>query len=154
MKICNCAGIPIPLLFTFKFQGSEYWCPVCGANFDIFGSGQTIQGTAELGARHELLERHCKAYLSSIDGDPPVITKDSILLMEANAQKSDGPKPQIKCDGCGAETDAKIGPKGEILKPSYWYQCTDKDGTQIACSRNCITLIAKKTGKSAIVAPW
>lgn len=51
------------------------------------------------------------------------------------------------CGGCG------ISAYGEI-KPYDWYIRSDEDGEQIACSRPCIEIIAKKTGKTSVVAPF
>lgn len=29
----------VPLIWTFAFNGYEFWCPACGALFDMFGCG-------------------------------------------------------------------------------------------------------------------
>lgn len=56
------------------------------------------------------------------------------------------------CDGCG-----KREPGYPLMmgwgKPRDWYERTDSDGRQTACSRSCIEKIAKKSGKTAVVAP-
>jgi hypothetical protein len=57
------------------------------------------------------------------------------------------------CDGCGA--CQKVGHfPGGWFKPSLWYERSDANGSQIACSRECIAMIAAKTGKTDIVAPF
>lgn len=59
---------------------------------------------------------------------------------------------EIICDGCG-----KRAPMAEInnqfFKPMSWFQRSDKDGIQVACSRECISKIAKKSGKTDMVLP-
>lgn len=58
-----------------------------------------------------------------------------------------GLQPTIKCDGCGVDSR-------QTEKPWNWYKRTDKDGTQTACSRNCIDIIAANTGKTRVILPW
>jgi hypothetical protein len=58
------------------------------------------------------------------------------------------------CDGCGKEVNAIFIHPGGYFKPNSWYQRQDKDGSQEACSRKCIEEIAKKTGKTNVVAPF
>lgn len=59
------------------------------------------------------------------------------------------------CDGCKKTAWAHRSPDGHIwVKPPNWYQRSDKDGIQDACSRECIELIAAKTGKTKTVLPW
>lgn len=53
------------------------------------------------------------------------------------------------CDGCGKRAPMWANRVGNWFKPSNWYQRTDEDGTQVACSRECIEKIADKTGKTA-----
>ena len=59
----------------------------------------------------------------------------------------------IKCDGCGKEARMEAGPHGNWFKPVKWYQRSDEDGIQDACSRDCIDKIAQKSGKTAVVLP-
>ncbi|HAS52676.1 MAG TPA: hypothetical protein DCS42_00430 [Nitrospiraceae bacterium] len=56
------------------------------------------------------------------------------------------------CDGCGKQQIGMMGHR-EFEKPPEWFQRSDKDGIQIACSRNCIKTIADKTGKTSVVLP-
>jgi hypothetical protein len=56
------------------------------------------------------------------------------------------------CDGCGKETIVGKYPGG-WFKPNSWYERSDKDGAQIACSRECIESIAAKSGKTSVVLP-
>ena len=54
------------------------------------------------------------------------------------------------CDGC-----QKRQPGSEDGgKPWSWYQRRDADGWQTACSRECIEIVSKATGKTGVVAPF
>ena len=55
------------------------------------------------------------------------------------------------CDGCGKEAPAER--THNWFKPSSWFQRSDDDGIQDACSRECIQKIAAKTGKTDVVLP-
>ena len=57
------------------------------------------------------------------------------------------------CDGCGKRMPASHNARGEWIKPFHWYQRSDEDGIQDACSRECIDKISKKTGKTSVVLP-
>lgn len=56
------------------------------------------------------------------------------------------------CDGCGRRAPAERGP-GNWFKPRLWFQRSDDDGIQVACSRECIDKIAKASGKTRVVIP-
>ena len=60
------------------------------------------------------------------------------------------------CDGCGKEERGMRFSEadGGWFKPAKWYARSDKDGEQVACSRECIVTVAKKTGKTDLVAPF
>lgn len=57
------------------------------------------------------------------------------------------------CDGCGKRQVVAGTRQGDFFKPHDWYQRTDDDGTQTACSRECIEKVAAKSGKTAVVLP-
>ncbi len=57
------------------------------------------------------------------------------------------------CDACGKRKPGWSSRGGEWFKPNDWYERTDDDGTQTACSRDCIKKIAEKTGKTDLVLP-
>ncbi len=59
---------------------------------------------------------------------------------------------KIICDGCGKEENGEYA-NHSWHKPHQWYERKDEDGPQTACSRQCIDLIAKKTGKTDLVCP-
>lgn len=58
------------------------------------------------------------------------------------------------CDGCGKKEPAKRGYRGEPIKPPEWFSRIDGEGEQHACCRNCVQIVAKKTGKTQVVAPF
>jgi len=59
------------------------------------------------------------------------------------------------CDGCGRREPATPATEtGRWLKPRGWYERSDDDGIQTACSRECIDRIAAKTGKTDVVLPF
>jgi len=53
------------------------------------------------------------------------------------------------CDGCGKRAPMEAGALGTWHKPRDWYERSDADGIQTACSRECIEKIAKASGKTA-----
>lgn len=57
------------------------------------------------------------------------------------------------CDGCGKREPGFCNRSGDWFKPADWYERSDDDGTQTACSRECIKKIAEKTGKTTVVFP-
>lgn len=59
------------------------------------------------------------------------------------------------CDGCGKRATAVHYPRGAHgwHKPGSWFQREDEDGPQDACSRECVDLIAQKSGKTRVVLP-
>ncbi len=57
------------------------------------------------------------------------------------------------CDGCGKRAAMENWPGG-WFKPSHWFERKDKDGVQTACSRECIKVIAGKSGKTSLVVPF
>lgn len=57
------------------------------------------------------------------------------------------------CDGCGKRQKA-LQNGVSWFKPSSWFERSDTDGIQTACSRECIEKIAKESGKTSVVAPF
>lgn len=47
MRVCYCDG-KTPLIWTFKFDGKEYWCPRCGYTSGMLGAGKWAKTTPEL----------------------------------------------------------------------------------------------------------
>lgn len=59
---------------------------------------------------------------------------------------------EITCDGCGKK-QPMTSSGGNWFKPWSWFERSDDDGIQSACSRECIDKIAKKTNKTSVVIP-
>lgn len=59
---------------------------------------------------------------------------------------------EIICDGCGKRSKMPAY-HGNWFKPDSWFERSDDDGIQSACSRECIDKIAKQTGKTGAVLP-
>lgn len=57
------------------------------------------------------------------------------------------------CDGCGERQPMVAGRDGNWHKPRSWFERSDEDGIQTACSRECIQKIAEKSGKTSVVLP-
>jgi len=57
------------------------------------------------------------------------------------------------CDGCGKRAVMIASQDGCWYKPASWYERSDRNGIQTACSRKCIDKIAEKTGKTDVVLP-
>lgn len=56
------------------------------------------------------------------------------------------------CDGCGKQ-EPMFHSGQSWHKPPQWFQRSDKDGVQLACSRDCIDTVAAKSGKTRAVLP-
>jgi len=48
IRICDRHEKQVPLIWTFAFPGSEYWCPYCGGNFGMLGAGEMVESTMSL----------------------------------------------------------------------------------------------------------
>ena len=40
VRCCNRHEENVKLVWTFAFNGYEYWCPYCGANYGMLGAGE------------------------------------------------------------------------------------------------------------------
>ena len=60
---------------------------------------------------------------------------------------------EIICDGCGKREAMEVSGKHDWIKPRSWFERSDEDGIQSACSRECIEKIAEKSGKTSVVLP-
>lgn len=70
IKICsNHQEYQVPLIWTFKFRGAEFWCPYCGYQEGMFGAGTNVTQTDELKKRLELYKEASTKYLGSHDGE-------------------------------------------------------------------------------------
>lgn len=57
----------------------------------------------------------------------------------------------FRCDGCGQRAAGHF--QNHWWKPDSWFQRSDADGAQIACSRECIDKVAERSGKTGLVLP-
>lgn len=57
------------------------------------------------------------------------------------------------CDGCGKRGPMIAGRDHNWHKPASWFERSDDDGIQTACSRECVRKIAEKSGKTGCVLP-
>ena len=65
IKICgNHQEYQVPLIWTFKFHGAEFWCPYCGYVSGMFGAGINVTETEELKERLAKFEEATIPYLS------------------------------------------------------------------------------------------
>lgn len=65
--ICsNHQSYPTPLIWTFAFNGSEYWCPFCGTTGGMFGAGKNVEITDELVSRNNLYTKASKEFLDAV----------------------------------------------------------------------------------------
>lgn len=59
---------------------------------------------------------------------------------------------QFICQGCGTVAGGEYAAHG-WHKPRHWFERSDEDGAQTACSRECIKIIAEKTAKTGVILP-
>lgn len=108
VRTCPIDGEPV--VFTFKFPGSEYYCPTCGWHGGVFAA-RSAPATPERVARAAEIQRQWEE-------------------QEGIKPEPDLPAKPV-CGGCKA-----VAP--EPRKPQHWYSRT-KDGEEVyACSRKCI----------------
>jgi hypothetical protein len=55
-----------PMVWTFAFPGSEYWCPYCGNRGGMLGTGEKVVSTPELQARAQEDKQRAMPYLQAI----------------------------------------------------------------------------------------
>lgn len=67
IKICEAHDHrPTPMIFTFAFPRSEYWCPYCGHHGGFLGTGVNVPTTLELEATAMADESATQDYLRAI----------------------------------------------------------------------------------------
>ncbi len=109
------------------------------------------------------------AYAEATGGNTGVETvgdrrMDAVAAVEAylrelvgDLQTKDGLQHQcwFECQGCGKRAPGEFFAHGDHNwhKPRSWFERSDDDGAQTACSRACIDSIASKTGKTSVVLP-
>jgi len=57
------------------------------------------------------------------------------------------------CDGCEKRAPMEYF-NGSWHKPRSWFERSDKNGPQTACSRECVDKIAAATGKTGVILPF
>ena len=63
IKICeNHPEFEVPLIWTFAFNGAEYWCPYCGQNSGMLGAGEDVEETPELKERLKNIKNILKSF--------------------------------------------------------------------------------------------
>jgi len=78
IKVCGCDDEhQVPLIWTFAFDGAEYWCPYCGYTCGMMGAGEDVPITKELVDRKDKYVELSKDYL-----DAKSTTVCSSLLFE------------------------------------------------------------------------
>lgn len=64
-EIIVCRGCGTPLVFTFAFAYSEYYCMGCGGTTGMMGGGERVEATPELKARQVVIDDLWKAIYKS-----------------------------------------------------------------------------------------
>ena len=63
MKICfEHRDYEVPLIYTFAWNFSEYWCPYCDKHEGVLGAGGDILETKELIKRGKLFKKATEEY--------------------------------------------------------------------------------------------
>lgn len=105
-EIAVCSHCGEPMISTFAFPGSEYYCLICGSTYGMF-SAKTIKSTKELIYRQKLYNKIFK-----------VIYKD-IIPMGAYLNNCK------KCD-CMKETHINYASDVEIFKDKVAFYVLNK----------------------------
>lgn len=66
IRICNCHDKEVPLIWTFAFDGAEYWCPYCGYTCGMFGAGKVVKLTPELKQSQKEWIKKTKPFLTAV----------------------------------------------------------------------------------------
>ena len=67
MKICyGHSDYPVPLIFTFSWNYSEYWCPYCDSHKGLMDTGADAFNNEELRKREELYKEATKEYIHAM----------------------------------------------------------------------------------------
>lgn len=65
IRICECGG---PMMWTFLFDGAEYFCLNCHGSFGMLGAGKVVPLTPELKARQRVANDVFKALRKHLMG--------------------------------------------------------------------------------------
>jgi len=69
IKICDCHEKQVPLIWTFRHDGYEWWCPYCGYKEGMFGAGKDVPLTVELTKQKEIWKKKAFKYLKGDTDD-------------------------------------------------------------------------------------
>jgi len=76
MKICYChRNYEVPLIYTFAWNGAEYWCPYCDKHEGMMEAGEEVPETDELNKRLELYKEATKEYIHAVGVSVCISTK-------------------------------------------------------------------------------
>ncbi len=67
IKICSSHQdeFKTPLIWTFAFNGAEYWCPYCGKNEGMMGAGEMVESSAILRNRLKRFKKLSSDFLDA-----------------------------------------------------------------------------------------
>ena len=65
IKVCSShmETYVVPLIYTFAWNGSEFWCPFCNEHEGFMGAGLDVVETKELKNRAKLFSKATKEYI-------------------------------------------------------------------------------------------
>ena len=111
MKICSKHNdYPVPLIFTFSWNYSEYWCPYCDSHIGLMDSGADGQKDEELEKRAKLYEKATEDYVHSMG----VVVCSSTKWEGVQTKPED--LPQEEKDRLAKLRNWKLNVKAEDLK--------------------------------------
>jgi hypothetical protein len=94
-KICSKhQDYEVPLIYTFAFNGCEYWCPYCGSKGGLFGTGISVELTNELEERYNKFHNKSKKFLGAKSRQVASMVRHKEELIKA----SDLPEEEKKKD--------------------------------------------------------
>ena len=63
--VCNRHQEDVPLIWTFAFNGAEFWCPACGAQYGMLGAGRDVKWTPRLQNKLAFYKEKSRQYLEA-----------------------------------------------------------------------------------------
>lgn len=113
MKVCSCHEEQVPLIWTFKFDGKEYWCPACGYTSGMFGAGENVPQTPELLASLKEWTEKALPYLrDEVDEWAYIVTDDQDGKLE--------PEENLPATQAPADEDVGDSSSESTSKPLTW----------------------------------
>ncbi len=94
IKICSShSDYKVPLIWTFAFNGSEYWCPYCGCQEGMMGAGKDVPFTEALYGRLAIYKEHSEAF---IDANSALVCSGMALEKRELDRRKEKIPPEIK----------------------------------------------------------